>query len=71
MIGEFALRGIAGLVYNVAGVAATIERRMTAAAFRNMHPDVVAGQAKILRLVTYSRFQQERQSVRLVGVVAL
>ena len=71
VVGEFALRGIAGLVNNVAGVTATVERRMTAAALGNMHPDVVTGQAEILRLVTRHRLQQEGRVFRLVGVVAL
>ncbi len=71
MVGELKLVGIAGLVNNVAGVAATVERRMTAAALGNVHPNVVTGQAEILRLVTRSRLQQQGRVVRLVRVVAL
>ena len=71
VIGEFALRGIACLVNDVAGVAATVERRMAAAALGNMHPDVVTGQAEILRLVARNRLQQQGWVVRLVWVVAL
>lgn len=45
---EFDLVTLAILVGQVSGVAAHIESRVTAAVLRNIHSNVVAGQAKIL-----------------------
>ena len=52
MVGKVELGGIAALVHDVAGVAAIVERRMTAATLGNMHPHVVASEAEVLRLAT-------------------
>ena len=54
MIGEFALRGIACLVSHMAGVAATVEGRVPAAALGDVHARVVTGQAEVL-LLRFSR----------------
>ena len=47
VIREFALRGVACLVNNVAGVAAHVERRVPAAALGNVHTRVVTSQAEV------------------------
>ena len=51
VIRKLALMGVAGLVNNVASIAAAVERRMTASALGDMHSDVMAVQAKVVRLV--------------------
>jgi len=46
---EFLLAAFAGLVRDVAGFAAHVERRVAAALFRDVQPDGVAGEANIPR----------------------
>ncbi len=55
---EFGLTDLAGLVRDVAGVAAHIERGMTAAFGGDVNALLVAAQAKILFLIAGRRLQQ-------------
>src|SRR5208282_4742819 len=63
---------IAGLVRDVAGVAAHIERGVAAAALRDIHSLVVAGETKVLlRGRTGRRLQELVLVVGSVRIVAL
>ena len=68
VIVEFRVARVAGLVGHVAGVAAHVERRVTAAVLRDIDADVMAGQAKVLVLgCSRGRLQQ---LVLIVGLCA-
>src|SRR5579863_2406877 len=68
---EFFLALLAGLVGYVAGLAAHVESWMPAALLRNIDPDVVATEAKVLFLIPRSRFQELVLVVRCVRIMAL
>src|SRR5208282_6823066 len=69
MILGFAVAFIAGLVRDVAGVAAHIERGVAAAALRDIHSLVVAGETKVLLRGRTGRRLQEL--VLVVGSVRI
>ena len=71
VIVELDLALLAGLVGDVAGVAAHVQRRVPAAFLGNVQSLVVAGQAEIFVGAARSRLQQLVLVVRLVRVVAL
>ena len=60
----------AGLVRDVAGFAAHIQRYVTAALLGHIHARVVAAQTKVLFLITGRRLQQLKFIVGLMWIVA-
>ena len=68
---ELGLPDLARLVRDVAGVAAHVERGVTAAFFGTFNPGLVAGQAEVCPSVARGRLEQLILVVRRVRIVAL
>jgi hypothetical protein len=71
MISELVLCPVADLVRNVAGVAAHVQRYVTAAFFRNIQSGRMAAQAKVLAFIAGDRLQQLLFIGRLMRIVTL
>ena len=68
---KLGLAEFSGLVGNVASLATHIEGRVPAALLRNVHPNLVATEAKIFFLISRLGLQQLIFIVRGVRIVAL
>jgi hypothetical protein len=69
MIVEFALAAFASLVCHMAGIAAHVQRRMTAAPLRDVQANLVAGKTEIALLAIAAR--RLKQLILIVGLVRI